>query len=102
VLLDFPVVQYSVGLLPWLVSIWVGEPWKLALWAVGIGLDLLVILVLSGSDILRRAQTYVAVPLLLGAFATHVSGRTLVVCLALVVLAHLFFERRSAPVNPET
>jgi low temperature requirement protein LtrA len=34
VLLDFPVVQYSAGLLPWFVSIWVGEPWKLALWAV--------------------------------------------------------------------
>jgi low temperature requirement protein LtrA len=31
VLLDFPVVQYSGGLLPWLVSMWVGEPWKLAL-----------------------------------------------------------------------
>jgi low temperature requirement protein LtrA len=58
VLLDFPVVQYSVGLLPWVVSIWVDEPWKLALWAVGIGLDLLVILVLSGTGILKQAQAY--------------------------------------------
>jgi len=59
VLLDFPVVQYSVGLLPWFASIWVGEPWKVALWAVGITLDLLVILVLSGSEILNRAQAYI-------------------------------------------
>ena len=26
VLVDFPVVQYSAGLQPWLVSIWVDEP----------------------------------------------------------------------------
>jgi low temperature requirement protein LtrA len=56
VLLDFPVVQYSAGLLPWFVSIWVGEPWKLALWAVGVGLDLLLILVLSGQRILAQLQ----------------------------------------------
>ena len=54
VLLDFPVVQYSAGLLPWFVSIWVGKPWKLALWAVGVGLDLLLILVLSGQKILAQ------------------------------------------------
>jgi len=58
VLLDFPVVQYSVGLLPWFVSIWVDEQWKLALWAVGIGLDLLLTLVLSGNEILEQVQTY--------------------------------------------
>jgi low temperature requirement protein LtrA len=58
VLLDFPVVQYSVGLLPWFASIWVDEQWKLALWAVGIGLDLLLVLVLSGSEILERVQAY--------------------------------------------
>jgi low temperature requirement protein LtrA len=56
VLLDFPVVQYSAGLLPWFVSIWVGEPWKLALWAVGVGLDLLLILVLSGHKVLAQLQ----------------------------------------------
>ena len=58
VLLDFPVVQYSVGLLPWFVSLWVNEHWKLALWAAGIGLDLILILVLSGSKILQRVQSY--------------------------------------------
>jgi low temperature requirement protein LtrA len=56
VLLDFPVVQYSGGLLPWFVSIWVDEPWKLALWAVGVGLDLLFILILPGNKILKQFQ----------------------------------------------
>jgi low temperature requirement protein LtrA len=56
VLLDFPVVQYSAGLLPWFASLWVGEPGKLALWAAGVGLDLLLILVLPGGKILARLQ----------------------------------------------
>lgn len=56
VLLDFPVVQYSGGVLPWLVSIWVDEPWKLVLWAVGVGIDLLLMLVLSGYKMLAQVQ----------------------------------------------
>jgi low temperature requirement protein LtrA len=56
VLLDFPVVQHSVGLLPWFASIWVDGRWKLALWAVGVGLDLLLILVLSGNKVLEQLQ----------------------------------------------
>ncbi|AGZ40686.1 low temperature requirement protein A [Actinoplanes friuliensis] len=62
VLLDFPVVQYSAGLLPWLASLWVDEHWKLVLWAVGVGLDLLLIVVLSGSRMLQRVQAYLAAP----------------------------------------
>jgi hypothetical protein len=52
------------------------------------------------SDLQRtvsRVITGIAVPLLLGLLASGVSGRTLVICLALVVLAHLWFERRYAP-----
>jgi low temperature requirement protein LtrA len=60
VLLDFPVVQYSVGLLPWIVSIWVDEPGKLALWTVGVGIDLLLVLVASGSKILELVQTKIS------------------------------------------
>jgi low temperature requirement protein LtrA len=56
VLVDFPVVQYSGGLLPWFASIWVDEPWKLVLWAIGVGIDLLFILVLSGHRILAKFQ----------------------------------------------
>ncbi|WP_405579716.1 low temperature requirement protein A [Streptomyces sp. NBC_01190] len=62
VLLDFPVAQYSAGLLPWFASLWVDEHWKLALWAAGVGLDLLLILVLSGSGILQRVQSYLTAP----------------------------------------
>jgi hypothetical protein len=54
------------------------------------------------SDLQRTASriiTGTAVPLLLGLFATDVGGRTLVVCMALVVLAHLWFERRLAPIR---
>jgi low temperature requirement protein LtrA len=58
VLLDFPVVQYSAGLLPWFASLWADEHWKLALWATGVGLDLLLILVLSGSRILQQVQSF--------------------------------------------
>ena len=56
VLLDFPVGQQSVGLLPWIVSFWVDEPWKVALWALGVGLDLILILVVSGDEMLERMQ----------------------------------------------
>ncbi|MEV1107551.1 low temperature requirement protein A [Micromonospora sp. NPDC049751] len=62
VLLDFPVVQYSAGLLPWFASLWADEHWKLALWAAGVSLDLLLILVLSGSRILQRVQSYLTAP----------------------------------------
>lgn len=57
VLLDFPVVQYSAGLLPWIASIWVDGRWTLVLWAVGIALDLLLILAVSGDKLLKQAQT---------------------------------------------
>ena len=43
---------------------------------------------------ISRVTTGIAAPLLLGLLATAVSGRTLVVYLALIVLAHLWFERR--------
>lgn len=56
VLLDFPVVQYSGGLLPWLISIWVGEPWKLGLWTLGVAVDLLLIWVVSGEKIVAQFQ----------------------------------------------
>ncbi|MEU4253143.1 low temperature requirement protein A [Amycolatopsis sp. NPDC026612] len=57
ILLDFPVVQYSAGLLPWIASIWVDGQGKLVLWAVGIGLDLLLILAVSGDKIVKRIQS---------------------------------------------
>ena len=46
------------------------------------------------------AIAYIAAPLLLGPLATTVSRRTNVLYLALIVLAHLWFERRLAPNTP--
>jgi low temperature requirement protein LtrA len=66
VLLDFPVARYTTGLLPWFASIWVDERWKLALWAVGVGVDLLLTLVLSGNKLLEQLQAR---------FAEHATDR---------------------------
>jgi xanthine/uracil permease len=45
-----------------------------------------------------RIITGVAAPILLGLFATDVAGGTIVAILALIVLAHLWFERRLPPI----
>ena len=39
VLVDWPIAQLSVGLLPWFVSIWVHDPYRYYLWALGLALD---------------------------------------------------------------
>ena len=48
---------------------------------------------------ISRIVTGITIPLLLGLLATSVSGRSLVVCMALVALAHLWFEQRLAPIQ---
>jgi low temperature requirement protein LtrA len=60
VLLDFPVVQNSLGLLPWFVSLFLDTHWKLPLWALGIGLDLLVLLVFSRAALREQVQAHSA------------------------------------------
>ena len=49
-----------MGALPWLASLWVDEPWKFGLWALGIALDVVVIAIYSPDDALdqvrRRAE----------------------------------------------
>jgi hypothetical protein len=63
-------------------------------------LGVLTGVVSHSSDLPRttsRVITGVAIPLLLGLFAVTVAGRTLVACLALLVMAHLWFEWRLAP-----
>ena len=54
VLLDFPVAQHTVGVLPWVVSLWTDPPVTVALWALGVALDLWLVLVVSGDDMLER------------------------------------------------
>lgn len=56
VLIDFPVVQHTLGVLPWIASFWVEGDWKIPLWAAGVAIDLLLIIVISGTEMLARYQ----------------------------------------------
>ena len=60
VLLDFPVAQHTVGVLPWVISLWTDPPVTVALWALGVALDLWLVLVVSGDDMLERATARAA------------------------------------------
>lgn len=70
--------------------------------AVYFALGVVTGVVSHSSDLQRtvsRIVTGIAMPLLLGLLATGVSGRILVACMALVVVAHLWFEQHLAPVR---
>jgi low temperature requirement protein LtrA len=56
VLLDWPLAQYGLGALPWLVSLWVDAPARYWLWGVGIVIDLGVLLLTSGERALQEAE----------------------------------------------
>jgi low temperature requirement protein LtrA len=43
VVVDLPVLQASFGVVPWIVSIWVGGDARYWLWALGLALDLLLL-----------------------------------------------------------
>ncbi|CAM4186486.1 low temperature requirement protein A [Nocardia ninae] len=53
---DWPIAQLSVGVLPWIVSLWVPEPWKYGLWALGLALDLWLMFAMTGERMLAGAQ----------------------------------------------
>ena len=57
---DWPLAQQVSGAVPFLVSVWVDEPWKFALWGLGVAIDLLLLLVASGDDMLENAQQHAA------------------------------------------
>ena len=60
VLLDFPVAQHTVGVLPWVISLWTHPPVTVALWALGVAVDLWLVLVVSGNDMLERYENRVS------------------------------------------
>ncbi|WP_051813914.1 low temperature requirement protein A [Kitasatospora sp. MBT63] len=60
VVMDWPVAQMGLGVLPWIVSLWVDAPARYWLWALGIGFDLLAILADAGGRMLRGAQEWAA------------------------------------------
>jgi low temperature requirement protein LtrA len=56
VLLDWPLAQYGLGALPWLVSLWVDAPLRYWLWGAGIVIDLGVLILTSGERALQEAE----------------------------------------------
>lgn len=56
VLVDWPIAQLSAGTVPWIVSLWVAAPGRYWLWALGLALDLWVMLTLSGDRVVARMQ----------------------------------------------
>ncbi|MEV6770352.1 low temperature requirement protein A [Nocardia sp. NPDC051030] len=56
IVVDWPTVQLGAGTLPWVVSLWVGEPGKYWLWAAGMAIDLWVMFAVSGELFLENAQ----------------------------------------------
>ena len=55
-MVDWPIAQLSIGVIPWLVSLWVPEPWKYWLWALGLALDMWLMFALTGERIMAGAQ----------------------------------------------
>ncbi len=56
VVVDWPVIEMGAGVLPWVVSLWVPEPWKYWCWAVGLAIDLVVMFFISGDKLLAGVQ----------------------------------------------
>ncbi|MEV0250748.1 low temperature requirement protein A [Nocardia sp. NPDC050712] len=56
ILVDWPTVQMGTGVLPWVVSLWVGEPGKYWFWAAGLIIDLYLMFAISGDRMLARGR----------------------------------------------
>ncbi len=55
VVVDWPLAQFGSGAVPWLVSLFVEAPLRYWLWALGIALDIVTLLVSTRHRALRRA-----------------------------------------------
>ncbi|MFD6494465.1 low temperature requirement protein A [Streptomyces sp. NPDC060188] len=58
ILVDWPAAQMSLGVVPWIVSLWVHEPARYWLWALGIALDLYVTFSVSARDIVQSREAH--------------------------------------------
>lgn len=56
VLVDWPAAQMSLGVIPWIVSLWAHDPMRYWLWALGIALDLYVTFAVSARDIVEHQE----------------------------------------------
>jgi len=57
VVVDLPLVQAAFGVLPWVVSWWVDGSARYVLWAVGLTIDLLLLLTTTRERLLADTQT---------------------------------------------
>jgi low temperature requirement protein LtrA len=57
VVVDLPVVQATVGVIPWIVSWWFDGNTQYALWALGLAIDLLLQLTTTREELLTKTQT---------------------------------------------
>ncbi|WP_020657930.1 low temperature requirement protein A [Amycolatopsis benzoatilytica] len=60
IVVEWPVVHAGVGVVPWFVSLWADAPGKYGLWALGLALDLLISLTVSGERLARKAASRVS------------------------------------------
>ncbi|MDH6219736.1 low temperature requirement protein A [Streptomyces pseudovenezuelae] len=56
ILVDWPAAQMSLGVVPWIVSLWAHDPTRYWLWALGIALDLYVTFAVSARDIVEHRE----------------------------------------------
>ncbi|GHF50953.1 low temperature requirement protein A [Streptomyces griseosporeus] len=53
-LVDWPAAQMSLGVTPWIVSLWAHAPVRYWLWALGVALDLYVTFAVSAREFVKR------------------------------------------------
>lgn len=58
ILFDWPAAQMSLGVIPWIVSLWAHEPARYWLWALGIALDLYVTFTVSARDVIESRRAH--------------------------------------------
>lgn len=56
ILTEFPISQSILGALPWLVSLWVPLEWRPWLWLVGLGIDLIQLIIVDGNRRLDQLE----------------------------------------------
>ncbi|MEC3952390.1 low temperature requirement protein A [Nocardia sp. CDC153] len=60
IVVDWPAVQLTAGVYPWLISLWVPEPAKYWLWAAGLALDLWIMFAISAEWMMAEAHKHLA------------------------------------------
>ncbi len=56
IVVDWPIAQLGAGVTPWIISLWVPEPWKFWLWALGLTIDTWGMFAINGDRMMTRMQ----------------------------------------------